>query len=44
MILVQHLIPVFNICHLMQIYSVYINYPFEVSYNYLYEYLINLIT
>lgn len=42
MLLVQHIIPVCNICRLMQIYSVYINYPFNVSYNYLYDYLLNL--
>lgn len=43
-LLVQHLIPVFSICHLMYIYSVYINYPFKVPYSYMYEYLINLVT
>ena len=40
--LVRHLMPVFNIYHTS--YSVYINYPFRVSYSFLYEYLINLIT
>jgi hypothetical protein len=41
MLLVQHIIPVFNI---MQIYSVYINCLFKISYNYIYiyEYINNL--